>query len=78
MSKDNVLVKYFKVCSEFDIGDDDNPYVAYFKASNVGKVHRHLENYCCSCGIDYEEELEEGMFTIEEIQPDSLFINLEK
>lgn len=74
----SVEMKFFKVCSEYDIGDDDNPYVAYFKASSIKKVHRYLENYCCSCGIDYYEELEEGMFHIEEIDPDSLFINLEK
>lgn len=76
----SIEMKYFKVYSEYDLGnydDYDNSYVSYFKASSIKKVHRHLENYCCSCGLDYDEELEEGMFTIKEIQPDSLFINLE-
>lgn len=73
----SVEMKFFKVCSEFDIGDDDNPYVAYFKAKSIHSVFRHLEDYCCDQDLDYNEQLEEGMFHIEEISPDSLFINLE-
>jgi hypothetical protein len=71
-------MKYFKVWSEYDIGDEDNPYNAYFKAKDIKQVHRHLETYCCANDMDYHEELEDGMFEIQEIEFDSVFINLDK
>ena len=69
-------MKYFKVWSEYDLGDEENPNTLYVKADNISKVHRYLENYCCSVGLEYDEELEDGMFSIEEIGLENLFIEL--
>lgn len=69
-------MKYFKVWSEYDIGDEDLPNILYVKAIHIRKVHHHLQNYCASCGLNYHEELDDGMFEIEEIELSDVFVEL--
>lgn len=60
-------MKFYKVTSEWDIGSEDSPYQLFIQTDNINKVHRYLENYCCSVGEDYHSCLEDGLFTIEEV-----------
>lgn len=69
-------VKYFKVWSDYDIGDEDLPNILYIKADKVDKVHHYLGDYCDSCGLEYNEELRDGMFEIEEIELSDVFVEL--
>lgn len=72
------MSKLFFVTSEYDIGNEETPYQCYFKAENIKKVHRYLENYCCSVGMNYEDESEDGMFVIKEIQWSDIAVDLDK
>lgn len=67
---------YFKVWSEYDIGDEELPNILYVKADSVDKIHDYLESYCESCGLDYQIELVDRMFTIEEIELSDVFVEL--
>ena len=66
--------KFYKVWSEYDIGSEDNPYEIFIQTDDIKKVHRYLENYCCSVGVDYHDCLEEGLFTIEEFSTDDILV----
>jgi len=69
--------KFYKVTSEYDIGDEDNPYQLLIQASHINKVHRYLEDYCCSVGEDYHDCLEDGLFQIKEISIRDIVLVLE-
>ena len=68
--------KLFKVVSEWDIGSESNPYELIIQADSISKVHRYLENYCCSVGENYDECLEDGLFSIKEVQIDDVVLVL--
>lgn len=70
------MSKFYKVTSEFDVGDEDTPYQLFIKADNINKVHRYLENYCCSVGEDYHDCLEDGLFTILEVKLEDVVLVL--
>lgn len=69
-------MKYFKVWSEYEIGESSSPNVLYVKANDVFKVHDYLEGYCEDCGLDYQIELTDRMFEIEEIELSDVFVEL--
>ena len=70
------MSRYFKVTSEYDIGSESNPYELFVKTDNVNKIHRHLEDYCCSVGLDYHESLDDGLFNIKEVSLDEVVLVL--
>lgn len=69
-------MKYFKVWSEYDIGDEELPNILYVKADNVYKVHDYLESYCDGCGLDYQIKLTDQMFEIQEIELTDVFVEI--
>lgn len=69
-------MKYFRVWYDYDIGDDELPNILYVKADNIYKVHDYLGSYCDSCGLEYHEELRDGMFEIQEIELSDVFVEL--
>lgn len=69
-------MKFYKVTSEWDIGGEDSPYQLFIQTDNINKVHRYLENYCCSVGEDYHSCLEDGLFTIEEVGLENIVLVL--
>ena len=69
-------MKFYKVTSEFDIGNEDTPYQLFIQTDDINKVHRHLENYCCSVGEDYHSCLEDGLFSIEEVGIENIVLVL--
>lgn len=68
--------KYFKVWSEWDIGSEDDPNKLYVMTTDIKKIHRYLEDYCCGVGEDYNEALEEGLFSIREIEISDIVLDL--
>lgn len=72
-----VVSNFYKVCSEYDIGDEDTPYQLFIQADHINKVHRYLENYCCSVGEDYHDCLEDGLFQIKEVSLSDIVLVLE-
>lgn len=70
-------MKFYKVTSEFDIGSEDTPYQLFIKADDINKVHRYLENYCCSVGEDYHSCLDDGLFSIKEVSIEDIVLVLE-
>lgn len=71
------MSKFYKVWSEYDIGSEENPNDLFIQAKSINKVHRYLEDYCCSVGEDYESCLEEGLFTIKEVSLEDIVLVLE-
>lgn len=69
-------MKYFKVWSDYDIGDSDSQNVLYIKTHNVDKIHDYLESYCDGCGLEYQIELTDRMFEIVEIELSDVFMEL--
>ena len=70
------MSKFYKVTSEFDIGDEYTPYQLFIQAYNIYQVHRYLENQCCSVGVDYHNCLEDGLFTIREVKLEDVVLVL--
>ena len=70
------MSEFYKVTSEFDIGDEDTPCQLFIQADNINKIHRYLENYCCSVGEDYNNCLEDGLFTIREVKIEDIVLVL--
>lgn len=69
-------LKFYKVWSEWDIGSEETPNDLFIQTDNINKVHRYLENYCCSVGEDYHECLEDGLFEIKEVTIDQIVLVL--
>ena len=69
-------MKFYKVTSEWDIGGESSPYQPFIQTDNINKVHRYLENYCCSVGEDYHSCLEDGLFTIKEVGLENIVLVL--
>lgn len=69
-------MKFYKVTSEYDIGDEDTPYQLFIQADNINKVHRYLEDYCCYVGEDYPSCLEDGLFSVEEVKIEDIVLVL--
>ena len=67
------MSEYFKVYSEYDICG----YEMAFKAKDISDVEKFLRKYCESVGFDYDEEIDQGLITIEKISENDLYINLE-
>lgn len=69
--------KFYEVWSEYDIGSEETPNQLFIQAPNIKKVHRYLENYCCSVGEHYESCLEDGLFSIKEVNLSDIILVLE-
>ena len=69
-------MKYFVAWSEYEIGNSDHPYTAYFQAKSRKDVDRYLENYCCDNDLDYYECCEEGLIGFKEVQLKDVFWEL--
>ena len=71
------MSKIYEVWSEYDIGSEETPNQLFIQAPSIKKVHRYLENYCCSVGEDYESCLEDGLFSIKEVSLSDIVLVLE-
>lgn len=71
------MSSFYEVWSEWDIGSEETPHNLFIQASNINKVHRYLENYCCSVGEDYESCLESGLFAIKKVSLKDIVLVLE-